>query len=170
MTDMKFRILNKLFPAVAIICIIVLASCTEKPVFQKYKKIENKNWKFDYRIPFNFMISDTNALYNVYFNIRTSGLYPYSNIWINLKKFDPAGKLMQEMKVEFKLADRNGRWYGKGLGDIIDNQLLLEEHIKFSQKGEYTYYINHEMRDEELPFIMDVGLSVIKTRSKGKPF
>ncbi|MFC2114484.1 gliding motility lipoprotein GldH [Bacteroidota bacterium] len=143
----------------------MLNSCNEQVIYQKYKEISSASWDYQYRIPFSFTIKDTASNYNTYFNIRLKSTYLYSNIWILLKKFNSSGALVAEKKIEFKLADIDGRWYGQGLGDIIDFHILMEENIKFLQAGNYTYYFNHEMRNDELDAVIDIGLTVRKTEN-----
>ena len=154
--------LNHIIVLLSIGILFFASSCTESILYQKHKKIPDFIWKYDYKVPFNFGIKDEKAKYNTYFNLRTSSYYPYSNIWILVKKFNKNGSLISEKKYEFILADIDGRWFGDGLGDIIDNKLSLENNISLESKGEYSYYINHEMRSDNLDGIMDIGISVEK--------
>ncbi|MBC8342817.1 MAG: gliding motility lipoprotein GldH [Bacteroidetes bacterium] len=147
---------------ISLVALFVTSSCTKSLIYQKHKKIPDFNWTYEYAIPFNFTIKDSLSKYNTFFNLRTSSRYPYSNIWIRVKKFDRNGAMISDKKYEFILADIDGRWFGQGLGDIIDNKIPLEKSILFEHSGEYSYYVNHEMRSNTLTGIMDVGLSVEK--------
>ena len=147
---------------IVLLSVLFLTACGDQTIYQKHKKIPDYIWKYEYKIPFNFRIKDAQAKYNTYLTVRNSSYYPFSNVWVLVKKFDQNGTVISEKKYEFKLADSDGRWYGDGLGDIIDNKLPLEQNISFPDAGEYTYYINHEMRTEDLVGLMDIGLSVEK--------
>lgn len=143
--------------------LVFTSSCTESVIYQKHKEIPDFSWKYDYKLPFNFIIKNTETKYNTYFNLRTCSYYPYSNIWIQVKKFDKSGEMISEKKYEFILADIDGRWFGQGLGDIVDNKILLESNVSFESSGEYTYYFNHEMRSSDLIGVMDIGFSIEKS-------
>jgi gliding motility-associated lipoprotein GldH len=151
------------FYLIGLVLILSLQSCSDQVIYQKHKKIPDFIWQYDYRIPFNFTIKDTLSGYNTFLNVRNSSYYPYSNIWILVKKYNKNGSLLSEKKYEFILADADGRWRGDGLGDIIDNKFLLEQNIHFTEGGEYTYYFSHEMRTNDLVGLMDIGLSIEKS-------
>jgi gliding motility-associated lipoprotein GldH len=151
------------FYVVVMILILFFSSCEDGHVYEKYKKIPNYNWNYNESIPFEFSIDDTNALYNIYLNIRNAGIYPYSNIWIVATRQDATGQITKK-RYEFILANPDGSWTGNGLGDIIDNRYILEERVKLRHTGEYRYSFHHEMRTDNLPAIMDVGLEVEKVK------
>jgi gliding motility-associated lipoprotein GldH len=150
-----------------IICIasglvaLVTSSCQSPQVYEKYAKIPDYIWTYNHVVPFEFSIADTNARYNIYLNIRIAGTYPYSNIWISGTRQDANGTLSKK-RYEFILAYPDGKWTGSGLGDIIDNRFLMEEGIKFSLIGDYRYSFHHDMRVENLPSVIDVGIEVEK--------
>jgi gliding motility-associated lipoprotein GldH len=68
------------------------------------------------------------------------------------------------------LADEKGNWLGKGAGDLWDNSILFKKNTKFPQKGKYTFTFEQAMRFgdqpamDALPFIMDIGLTIEKSK------
>jgi gliding motility-associated lipoprotein GldH len=149
------------FLFLTLFCFVILSSCSDTHIYHKYKKIPDYIWNYKLEVPFEFTIKDTIAYYNIYLNIRNAGIYPYSNIWIIASRQDASGVLTRN-RYEFILANPDGTWTGSGLGDIIDNRFLIEEHIRFEQIGDYKYTFRHDMRIDNLPSIMDVGLEVEK--------
>lgn len=143
---------------------LVFSGCDKNLIYTRYYKIPQFNWKYENKIRFNFEIKDTKSDYEISLHLRNASIYPFSNIWVNVEILDSKGKSMFINRYEFTLADETGRWLGKGLGDIIDNQYLIIDKIHFDKKGNYTALVNHEMRIDVVPGIMDVGLSVRKTR------
>jgi gliding motility-associated lipoprotein GldH len=157
-------IFNKLQVSLIIIFFaIIFFSCDDNHIYEKYKKIPSYIWNYNEPVPFEFYLRDTNSLYNIYLNIRNSGIYPYNNIWIIAQRQDATGQISKK-RYEFILANPDGSWMGNGLGDIIDNRFILEERIKLKQAGEYLYSFHQEMRVDNLPGIMDVGLEVEKVK------
>jgi gliding motility-associated lipoprotein GldH len=145
------------------IALVIMQSCSERQVYEKYNKIPDYIWNLNYMVPFEFEIMDTSVLYNVYMNIRNASVYPYSNIWLNVDKQDPKG-VQTRTRYEFVLANPDGSWRGDGLGDIFDNHMLLEKNTRFYMAGTYTYTFHHSMRVENLPAIMDIGLEIEKVK------
>ena len=70
---------------------------------------------------------------------------------------------MSNDTLECILADEKGKWLGNGLGDIYDNQILFKKNVRFPLAGKYTFEIQHGMRADIVPLIMDVGLRIAKT-------
>jgi gliding motility-associated lipoprotein GldH len=141
--------------------LVFLFSCKHIHVYDNYTEIDSDGWHYNERIYFKVDITDTSEYYNVYLNIRNTGEYSYSNIWMNCSKKSPNNEVKNQ-KLEFTLATPDGRWIGNGIGDIIDNQFILEEKVKFHEKGIYTYFFNHEMRQDEIGGIMNIGLTIKK--------
>jgi gliding motility-associated lipoprotein GldH len=77
-------------------------------------------------------IQDTSAYYNIYFNIRNTGTFKYSNLFVLLTVQGPKSQA-ETHRYEFRLADDEGKWLGSGLGDIYSNRILLEEKIQLAE-------------------------------------
>jgi gliding motility-associated lipoprotein GldH len=73
----------------------------------------------------------------------------------------PNGKFSTDT-LECILADEKGKWLGKGLGDIYDNQIPFKRNVRFPQAGTYVFEIQQGMRSDNIPLIMDVGLRIEK--------
>lgn len=144
----------------SVLSLFFLFSCKNAHVYEKYLKIPDYIWNENLELKFNPYVKDTSVLYNVYFNIRNATVYPYSNIWVLIRKSDPSGDKIYEKSYEFILADQQGKWLSKGIGDIFDNRFLMEEKIKFPQSGLYQYSVLQYMRTTNLAGVMDIGLEV----------
>jgi gliding motility-associated lipoprotein GldH len=134
-------------------------SCTGADVFFEYKTIDTQGWNKDSVCTFNVNITDTQARYNVYINIRSQGNYPYQNLWLYLHKNNPYNKQIKDT-VECYLADNRGKWLGKSVGSIIEMPVLYEQNVKFPVPGLYQYNIRHGMRNDLLIGVNDIGLRV----------
>lgn len=143
------------------ILVFGLSSCSNQIIFEEMQEIPDYSWNYKKKFHFKFDIKDTNAVYNIYFHLRHGGNYGNSNIWVRRTVKTP-NKARHPYRYEFTLATPEGRWTGKGLGDIIDHQFILDERIRFHQNGTYTYTFNHEMRIDELKEIRSIGLKVVK--------
>ncbi|HPD63938.1 MAG TPA: gliding motility lipoprotein GldH [Bacteroidia bacterium] len=146
--------------------VLLLMGCGRGIIYTRYIKIDNFVWNFNKKIEFKVNIKETDKKYEVLLHIRNASQYPYSNIWINVSGVDPNGKNIFTRKYEFTLADESGRWLGKGLGDIIDNQFIIVEDFSAEKTGTYSFIVNHEMRVDNVPGIMDIGLTVREKKNK----
>jgi gliding motility-associated lipoprotein GldH len=63
------------------------------------------------------------------------------------------------------LFDANtGEPLGDGLGDIWDHKVLIAKGISFDKIGKYTFKLRQEMRQDSLPSILSVGISLEKVK------
>ncbi len=148
-----------------ILFLILLSACSGKVIFQKNHVFKNGSWSFDDPVTFRFEVNDTSVYYDIILDLRLHALYPYSNIWLSYFLIEPSGSFAKK-RMEFALATPEGQWIGKGLGDIIDNELLVAEHFKFHQKGTYIFRVNHEMRDDILSHLISMTLVVKKSEEQ----
>jgi gliding motility-associated lipoprotein GldH len=141
--------------------ILVLSSCDPNRVFEKNTKIPEGIWSKDNIIQFELQIEDTITSHNLYVNLRNTSLYPMSNLYLFITTTAPSGHTVRDT-VEVILADEKGKWLGSGLGDIWDLQQLYKQKVRFAQRGTYKFDFEQAMRNEKLPFVLDVGLRVEK--------
>jgi len=142
---------------------ILLISCDPNRMFEKNIRIPDGIWDRNNPVRFEVVVEDTITPHNLYINVRNTGMYPVSNLYLFVTTIAPSGHTIKDT-VQVILADERGKWLGTGLGDIWDNQKLYKEQVRFAQKGEYIFEYEQAMRLEKLPFILDVGLRVEKAR------
>ena len=108
-------------------------------------------------IKFSVPVQDTVSLHNLYINLRNTGKYPRSNLFLFIHTVSPLGSTFRDT-FEIKLADDQGRWYGRGFGGIWTHQVLYRKNVKFPYKGVYRFELEQAMRKKVLPGIVDVGI------------
>ncbi len=155
---------SKLKGLVLVSVLLALAGCGEV-LFQESHSIPNKIWEQKNILKFDIAVKDTMTGYDFYVDFRNEGSYPYANIFMFVTTTFPSGKNAKDT-VECILADRTGRWLGSGLGDVLDNHILFKENVRFPRAGTYTFEFEHGMRTEELPSVLDMGISLEKHRKK----
>ena len=136
-----------------------LSSCDGRKVYEEYVEVDDYVWNASSPLRFEFEITDTAALHDVYINVRHANQYPYCNLWLFVDSWAPSG-LKAVDTVECVLADDHGKWLGSGLGDIWDTQILWKKNVRFAMPGKYHVEYNQAMRTENLVGIMDMGLRV----------
>lgn len=135
-------------------------SCDKNRVYEKNIEITDyiNGWKSSDQKKFEFELTDTTVLYNLYINVRHAEVYPYSNLWLMLNTKFPDGK-ENSQRIEIPLADQDGNWFGDGMGDIWDYKYPLTPfYIK--TPGNYSITLVHDMRMDPLPGVMDIGVRI----------
>ncbi|HVW16518.1 MAG TPA: gliding motility lipoprotein GldH [Mucilaginibacter sp.] len=131
-------------------------------VIDRNTAIDNHNWSYTNKIREDVQISDASIPYNIDLNLRVTGDYRYSNIYILLHRNGPG--LKADTRFEVKLANPDGQWLGTGSGNLYSFQVPLITGFKFPAKGTYHFEIEQNMRDNPLHEVSDVGLRVEKAK------
>ena len=144
-----------------VIFALVFFSCNNDIVFDEYKAFENQTWNTDSSVVFSYPVSDTISKNQLVIKVRHTTDYEFQNLFLFVKaeKTDT---------LELLLANKEGKWLGKGIGDVREVEVLYRKDKVFSKKGNFTFEIEQAMRYGELEKIQRlnnikaIGLSVQK--------
>ncbi|MBP8822131.1 MAG: gliding motility lipoprotein GldH [Flavobacteriales bacterium] len=140
-----------------------LAACTGHVAFQQSTQVPDGIWDRTWKPQFTFDVADTLATKDIYLDIRHTGDYPFSNLYLFTTLQGPDGRTFSDT-VECTLADPVGRWYGKGTGFIFSDRfqahVLYRMNNRFPRPGRYVFTMEQAMRTEQLAGVIDVGISV----------
>lgn len=146
---------------------LLLAGCTGHVAFQENAQVPDGTWDRSWKPQFTFEVDDTLAERNIFLDIRHTGDYPFSNLYLFTTLNGPDGHLFTDT-VECTLADPTGRWYGKGTGFIFSDRfqahVLYRMNNRFPRRGRYMFTLEQAMRTTELPGVIDVGISIEEPR------
>lgn len=147
---------------VAVISALWLAaSCTNSAMYDCSFDMPGEQWNRDSVLAFKVEVTDTVTPYNILFCNRITGQYPYSNMFLFITIVAP-DRSRQTDTLECILADKKGKWLGRGFGSVWSNTINYKHNIIFPQSGAYTFYIEQAMRVENLPHVLDAGLKIEK--------
>ena len=137
-----------------------ISSCYDpNAVFDQNTEIVNRNWSYASKVKYDVEIKDSSVPYNLYLNLRVTGDYKYSNLFLLISQ-NMAGTKPAVVRYEFKLANPDGEWTGKGTGNIYSYQMLFKPSYKFPARGIYHFELEQNMRDNPLREVSDVGIRV----------
>ena len=152
---MKFKILLG--------CLLAFfLSCQKNNVINKYKEFEEQKWHTDSIVKFNYFIEDSLSYHIIKLNIRHSTDYEFQNLFLFV--YDDLNK----DTIEVFLADKRGKWTGKGMGDVREVEVTLDKTKKYFSQGQKQFMIEQAMRYGEkeeimvLSNIIAVGLHIYK--------
>jgi gliding motility-associated lipoprotein GldH len=147
---------------IALLSCCILTSCTTVDLYEKTVSLPNHEWKGDYKPEFNFTITDTTTLYQVFFVIRHTEKYNYNNIWINLYS-QPPGDTLHKAPYELQLATNEKGWLGTGMDDIYEQRRALTGKIPL-KAGQYKLALENIMREDPLKEVLNVGIRIEKVK------
>jgi len=142
---------------------VFLVSCNSDTVFNQTISIPTEGWYKNNSVSFDVNITDTLTTYNFGLIVRNKANYRYSNLYLFLVTKFPNDNISRDT-IEIILADNNGKWLGKGWGDIKENQIILKSRLRFPLTGNYNFLIQQAMRVDTLVGINDIGLSLVKDK------
>ena len=155
---------NLLFGLTILFSAATITGCSDpNRVFDQNTPIVNHNWGYVNNIRYDVKIDDPSVAYNLYFNLRVTGDYKYSNLFVLLHTSGPNQK-PAVVRYELKLANLQGDWLGSGSGNLYSYQIPFEGKYHFPAKGTYRFEIEQNMRDNPLHEVSDVGLRVEKAQ------
>ncbi len=141
--------------------VILFAGCTSDIFYQVNKPIENHSWTYAQIPTFTIPITDKSRPFDIWVNIRHTGEYNYSNLFLLVHQKGP-GNRDTTYKHELPLAQQDGRWLGANAGNLYENQFLLKENYLFPDTGTYSIAIEQNMRENPLREVTDVGVQLIQ--------
>jgi len=145
----------------AISLLAIFASCDSSLFYEHNYNMRGEEWHRDSVLEFVVPVTDTVQTYNILFNNRITGQYPYSNMYLFITISDP-DKSHQMDTLECILADSRGKWLGSGFGNVWTNNVYYKRNVRFPKSGNYTFYIEQAMRVEKLPHVLNAGIRIEK--------
>ena len=146
---------------------LILSGCDENVVYKAHEDIDDGLWYIKNKPTFKVEIKDTTATYNMYYLLRNTLQYPYYNLYLSRNFAAPDGKVISNTLEEVFISNEaTGKPYGHGLGDLFDHKIPFLKNYTFPRSGTYTFTLSQSMRQNPLPFVMSVGISVEKVQKK----
>lgn len=139
----------------------LLLGCDTNATFKDHEDIEDGLWYVKNEPTFTFEITDTTKAYNIYYLVRNGIQYPYYNLYVKRFLLNDKKKIINEALNELILMDeKTGKPLGDGLGDLFDHKIIALKNYHFPHQGKYTFKVRQYMRQDPLPAIMSMGISV----------
>lgn len=139
-------------------------ACQNEPFYYESKSTDGF-WHKDSVASFEFKAPDTTLRYNFFIHIKNTTDYQYSNLFLITSMQFPHGKIVVDT-LEYKMAFKDGRLMGQGMGSLKHNKLWYKENLKFTETGKYSLHIKQAMRKAnetntvvKLEGIEDIGFS-----------
>lgn len=142
----------------ALLALLTL-SCTHGTIFSDNHKMEEEIWSMYEPADYAFAVTDTASTYDIRFSLRTSTDYPYRNLYLFVITSFPSGTTVTDT-LHVMVADGQGRWLGRGAGDLRDLTIPYKSNVWFPEAGDYSFRVIHGMRDTLLKGVHDLGIKI----------
>lgn len=142
----------------AAVFMCLFSGCDTNNIVDVNHTMRARNWSYADKIKATVDIKDSNQTYNIYFKLRHTSDYRYSNIFVRLNV--KTAQMKRSRRYEFKLAQSDGAWNGSGSGNLYTYTFPLLTGFKFPAPGSYELELEQNMRDNPLKEISDVGIKV----------
>ena len=128
----------------------MVISCNNNIIFEDYSAFKNQTWNADSSVVFNYFIADTICKNKIVIKVRHTTDYEFQNLFLFVKaeKTDT---------IEILLANKEGMWLGKGIGDVREVEFEYASNIVFDKKGNLIIEIEQAMRYGKLDKIQDLN-------------
>lgn len=149
---------------VAVICLVVLfAGCDTLDVFEQSVFFPGNEWKTSNKPSFTFTIEDTVSAYHIFVIFRHGDSYHFNNVWLNISTLAPRDTVKTQL-INIPLADNKKGWLGAGMDDVFDHRARITRAPLKLKKGNYTFTLQQNMREEPLQFVLNAGIRVEKVK------
>lgn len=137
---------------------LLFSGCDTNNITDVNHTMPSRNWSYADKVKATVEIKDSSKAYHIYFKLRHTSDYRYSNIFVllNLK----TAQKKRSRRYEFKLAQPDGQWNGSGSGNLYTYEFPLLTNFKFPAPGMYELELEQNMRDNPLTEISDAGIKV----------
>ena len=140
---------------------LLMSSCEPIQLYEQntiYPQHERSSKQVNH---YQFNITDTNALYKIFFVVRHHNTYRYKNIWLQMDTQSPSDSVVKQT-LNLQLADDQKGWLGVGMDDVYDQRIPINAVPTKLKKGVYQFSMQHTMREDPLSGILSTGLRVEK--------
>ena len=152
--------------SIVFLALFFMFSCHDKIQFNQYTSINSEGWKADEKVVFEFEVTDTISLKNLFINIRNNSTYEYSNLYLITELILP-NKISVVDTLHYQMTNAAGVFLGDGFTEIKENKLFYKEKQAFPIQGTYRFTLRQAMRKNGvvapiafLKGIQDVGFSI----------
>lgn len=142
-----------------LLLLLLFNSCTNTTLVDLNMEIPGNSWMYSKTAKTTVDIKDSTARYTIFFKVRNTIDYRYANIYV-IARLKDGKSILKNQRFQFQLANANGKWTGKGSGDLYSNIFPLLKNYSFPKAGKYEIEVEQNMRDNPLVGISDVGITV----------
>ncbi len=148
---------------ILLVCAVLFIGCDAIGVFEKTNFFTSHHWKSKQPLKYEFTITDTTKLYQIFVIIRHEDAYRYNNIWVKLTTQAPNDTAKSQL-LNLRLADNKKGWLGTGIDDIFDHRIRITRSAQKLRKGIYSFTLEQAMREDPITAVLNAGIRIEKVQ------
>lgn len=147
---------SKLF--IAILIAILITACDSRVVYDRYDDTPVAGWNKADSLHFDILPVDTTGTYNMEGGLRINGAFPFMSITLIVSTTIPNRHITQNDTIICPTINKTGKPVGQGVNFYQTRFPIKELQL---EKGDSLHVtIRHNMRREELPGVINVGIKL----------
>lgn len=153
------------FHALLILSVLLLtAACLRHPAAFEYQSTSDDGWEPGDTLRFHIDSLHHRGNYNLSLGLRTSAStpYPFQSIWLVVRQQWHNPDTLMTDTVECRMTNSKGDVTGKGVSVYAFTKNLKQLSLPQGTSADIT--INHIMRREVLPGVINVGIRLDPTK------
>ena len=156
---------KKIISNIIILILPILFLACNGYQYDEQRKIKDADWAYKDLLEFNFEISDTMSLYNIYLEVTHDAAYTAQNLYAKVFVTFPNAKERADI-VSLELADGRGEWIGNCSSKKCTRRIPFMPNAAFDQIGKYKLKFEQFTRLEKVKGIESLRLIVEKLKDK----
>ena len=146
----------------AVVFAFMLCACQRhKVLFSELAEIGGGGWTYQDSIEFKFSAEDTTRVYALNLEVTHDREYAWENLYVMIHTVFPGDSIKTDI-LSLELSDGSGAWVGRCSDDRCTLTIPLQERMRFPVPGPYGLTFIQHMRQEIVPGIYGLELSVIE--------
>lgn len=138
-----------------VLLIVLCYSCEKQYTFSYLQAIPESGWTYDNILKYDFEIEDTDALYDLYLEIKYNTSFSFQNIYVNVYTGISEDK-MNKTQLSLDFSNNLGIWKGDCNAKECTYLLPLQKSIYFEKTGKQFFWIEQYSRTENVKDIQSV--------------
>lgn len=142
-----------------------LISCQpEGQIYNEHQELSPRlEWLKQDTREFKVPIEDISSIYNLSLSFRYLNGYEHKTVKVKVTETSPGGKETVK-EFDLKVREDNGDYIGEFAYEIWDSEHLVEPNKKYQETGTFTYLFEHNMADDPVKQVMEIGMVLEKVK------
>ncbi|MGB1207059.1 MAG: gliding motility lipoprotein GldH [Chitinophagales bacterium] len=144
--------------------VLMLTTACSMSIYRKFIKIPSAIWNKENKVVFKVEIDEPLTNVDVMLAARVDHAYQFRNLKTKVTQTTPKND-SKTMNIDMPIKDETGKHLGSGTANLWDVEMKILENVNFAEIGTYEFEVQHDMAEERLILVVDVGL-IIKESKK----
>lgn len=137
-----------------------LCSCGTAVLYEEHKDIPEFGWRYADTLNYEFSVTDTLQIYDLYLTLWHNREYPFQNMYVNVNTTFPGGQRLTERLSLEMMDEGHSTWLGDCGSGHCRLELSLQRGAFFQQPGTYQITLEQFTRRDTLPGVEKIALKI----------